>query len=384
MFRLLFISKIIYVGMALVLVSASILFSQDKIGAWDGSFPTNSARAISMGVCSINLIDEESALNNPGALGIFHLTKLASFSFPNSTKLLPGIEDKFRFRSFTGSIRIPLISRTRNARHKIGFSLALAYSERTVQDELYAVSYEYPPIPVKFSYHTTFYTAAAAIDFSQFRIGGGYSYKALNADMTFNGLSPEDTVEYYVHDIGFIVQWLPQGTDNETQTPSDKYQLRFAPSLAYVVSNIGHDYNRYNDKLKSLGVSLALAVNRSNFTLLTLNPMFQIDYVKNLSMKGSSDDNNENLRHWGIELGLFDILYGRIGNRDIDDEPEATNTWGFGVSLKGVIERFYSGSDVNQKWGAGFLRNLDFRYDYGRATPWTGLAISYMKLSVSI
>ncbi|SYZ72166.1 hypothetical protein TRIP_C20281 [Candidatus Zixiibacteriota bacterium] len=379
-----FISKIIGTAAALVLMSAPILLSQDKIGTWDGAFPTGSARAISMGLCTINLIDEESSLHNPGALGLFHLIKLAAFSFPNSTKLLPGRDGNFRIRTFAGSARVPLISRTRDDLNKIGFSLALAYSERTVQDELYAISYEYLPIPVKFAHHMTFYTAAAAIDISQFRVGAGYSYKVLNSENIFNGVLLEDTVEYYVHDIGFMVQWLPQGSGENSRDLSDGYKLRFTPSLAYVISNIGHDYNRYSDKIKSLGLSLPLYISRNNFTVLTLNPVLQIDYVNNLSLKGSSDNSDENLRHWGIELGLFDILYGRIGNRDVDDNAQRTKTWGFGVSLKGVIERFYSGPENSRKRGAGFLRNLDFRYDYGRVTPWYDITLNYMKMSVSI
>jgi hypothetical protein len=382
--RPLFISKIISAGTALVLVFASMSLSQDKIGTWDENFPTNSARAVSMGLCTVNLIDEESPLNNPGALGIFHLAKLTAFSFPNSTKLLPGIEDKYRLCTFTGSCRIPLISRTRNARHNIGFSLALAYSERTVQNEFYLVSFEGPPIPVRFVYHTTLYTVAAAADFSQFRIGGGYSHKILNSEGFYNGVSPEDTAEYYVHDIGFIVQWLPQGSRGKFLSLPENFQLEFTPSLGYVISNIGRDYNRHNGQIKSWGLSLALNIRRNSLTFLSLNPIFQNDNEKNPPPIGSSGKGNEHLKHWGVELGLLDILYGRIGNRDIDGDSEKTNTWGFGVSLKGVIERFYSGPDFNQKWGNGFLKSLDFRYDYGRATPWAGPAISYMKFSVSI
>jgi hypothetical protein len=56
--------------------------------------------AAGMGQCAINLVDEESAIYNPGALGLFHLSKRAGFFFPAKSDYLPELADDISPRQF--------------------------------------------------------------------------------------------------------------------------------------------------------------------------------------------------------------------------------------------------------------------------------------------
>jgi hypothetical protein len=88
---------------------------------------TNSARINGMGGCAINVVDEQSPLYNPGALGLFHLDKLFSVSFPNSTDWLPSIDPDLKIKSFAvsggGSAR-----RITSVDTDYDFAVGLAYS----------------------------------------------------------------------------------------------------------------------------------------------------------------------------------------------------------------------------------------------------------------
>ena len=54
---------------------------------------TNSPRAAGMGGCIVNMVGDQSALYNPGALGIYHLDKNIAISAPFKTEWLPKLSD---------------------------------------------------------------------------------------------------------------------------------------------------------------------------------------------------------------------------------------------------------------------------------------------------
>ena len=118
--------------------------------------------------------------------------------------------------------------------------------------------------------------------------------------------------------------------------------LLVSPVLGASVLHLGQDI-RYNDshdgdplpRQRNLGAGI-----RFSFLTDTTGPFLQIDrfrqwefffgYEQNKSIIGAKDD----IRHWGLELGLFGMFYSRVGR---------------------FIDKSYSGSDfIDTPWGFGF------------------------------
>ena len=101
---------------------------------------------------------------------------------------------------------------------------------------------------------------------------------------------------------------------------------------------------------------------------------------------------NDKVRKRGAELGIFEMVYARLGN--FKDDPLESygrdiNTLGLGFSLNGLIKytriiEHIRPSHVRLRW---LLANLDVRFDYARYGGETNQALyntKFYKLTVSL
>lgn len=87
-----------------------------------------SARANGIGGAAINLVDEESSISNPGALGLFHLNHAISFSAPDNTPWLEKLADDISLKAFSFSAGLPATLSGDNAVSPFRLAFAGAFS----------------------------------------------------------------------------------------------------------------------------------------------------------------------------------------------------------------------------------------------------------------
>jgi len=237
----------------------------------------NSPRANGMGGCVANLVDEQSGYYNPGALGLFHLKRIAAFSAPNNTRWLPELSDDFRLKTWSASLGGSYQLLTRSTGKRFNISLGLAYSRMKMEWGTFSRTFETPePIGTIETYDkVNTYSLGVAVEYYA-RLGVGYSIKKIHSQFSVPGAGTETgvgTTEGDAHDYGIILQ-LPihsffkegmvVGRDSEV-----RWNLEFTPSIAYVKSNIGEDIY-YIDlyqadplpKTSRTGISLTGAIAR--------------------------------------------------------------------------------------------------------------------------
>ena len=123
----------IIVACSLILMSSSIpgktAPTESSITSAGVSFLTivDSPRGNGMGGCVVNLVDEQSALYNPGALGLFHLDRTLAISVPYKNKWLPDLADDMYIRTqgLSGGLSYDLLQPDNSS--VLNLSLGLAY-----------------------------------------------------------------------------------------------------------------------------------------------------------------------------------------------------------------------------------------------------------------
>jgi len=337
----------------------------------------NSPRANAMGECVVNLVDEQTLLYNPATLGLFHLDKTFSLSFPNKTKWLPmlGLDLSFKAWGLSGGGSYKLLHP--NEKSRFNLSLGLSYFQTKLDYGTIVRMDELGQLQSPFhSYEASDnFSIGLGFDFRHlFRVGVGYTYKKINSH-----LAPRDSVsrpgegkgegKAKAHDFGLIAelslhQLMPHKI---TLGQSEKYYLHFdvTPSFAWVNANVGDDISYKGTekgdplpKIRRTGFSLYLAANVSNSAL------FSTRFIKEVEKDLVETD--EKVSKTGFELGLLNIVYFRKGR--FKDEPanRDVKTSGWGFSSKGIVSWLYTLDiiHIENKLLDRFVRNLDFSYDY--------------------
>lgn len=369
--------------------------AQRKVGEAGALFLLihNSARINGMGGCAINVVDEQSPLYNPGALGLFHLNKVFSVSFPNTTDWLPhyAIDLKVKTFAISGGASTRLLG-SGIGRHNIGIGLAYSSSRfdygEIVQTDQYGnvIGSQYPIDKADY------YSAGVGIDYYA-RLGIGVTKKKIETEM-FGVDQAANLVAVSVdadaYDFGMILELpvadLVQQVLQADMSSSSDYQIAFTPSFAYVYSNSGdslvfkYAQNAYPlPRMRKIGVSGygALAYKSANIFSLRMcweRNRWEIGTPYKIYLQGG-------------ELGLMDAAFFRFGSYADIDGQVAYNTFGVGLSLHGIAEwlLLYRPEIEN-----GILRYLathvDFTIDYAKysgidsaldETAFTNLTLSF-------
>ena len=150
-------TKIVFV-IILSLAICSGVYAGTRNAAVEYLLFSNSARANGMGATVITLADEQSALSNPGAMGVFHLDHNLALTSPSSTEwlkqALPGLRLKSMglsagFASRACVMEPPLLmlrlgadrSRKRNETQQMGLVSLCAGGNRMRLNQLLPVSF---------------------------------------------------------------------------------------------------------------------------------------------------------------------------------------------------------------------------------------------------
>ncbi len=375
----------ILVGFALFGDTAT---AQSKVGQEIAQYLTwiSSPRAVGMGGCSVNLAYEQAGLYNPGALGLYHLTRFASLSFPSKVEWIPGIEG-LNFGSYGVSGGLSTKSLRKSKILGADVSIGLAYFRRHLDSEfLYEYSYE-PMSMGTFIFDESCHSFSFGIGIEQYaRIGLGYTYKVLKQRWSDSRSGGWERHTDGVGDIGVLFE-VPfsrilsqrngRGTAGSTHISYD-----FTVSMAYVILNmgtLGYNGGRYwLPQTPRAGISCYGALRQSQLTLGSVRLSYE-------------EDMDSSIKRYGTEIGIMDIFairLGRIEDNSWNAQP-VTNTVGWGISLRGILELLQR-TNVLRSSNAlinHISRNLDLSYDYashGVSFSSESNTRKYHKLSLSL
>lgn len=390
------------IGMRMVLclflfaVNATFATAQRKVGEAGALFLliTNSARVNGMGGCALNVVDEQSPLYNPGALGLFHLDKLFSVSFPNTTDWLPQLDSDMKLKTFT-------ISGGASSRHfgaewggpdiALGFaysSLKMDYGNIIAVDEFGNYLNTVNPID-----EADYYSAGIGFDYYA-RLGIGVTTKKIkSATPVYNpDLEPIlDTAEADGYDFGLILELpvaeLVQRVLQPIGSATSDYGVAFTPSFAYVYSNGGTDSLSYIDavnpdplpRMRKIGVGGYGALTYKSTDIFSLRMCWERDRWE-IGVPYT-------IYRQGGELGAMDAAFFRFGSYADAAGQEDYNTYGFGLSLHGIVKwLLLTQPEIDNRILRYLATHVDFTVDYAKyygiesnlnKTTFTNLTISF-------
>jgi hypothetical protein len=360
-----------------VLLLPSFSDAEKKIGT-DSANPlnmTNSARANAMGGCVINLVDAESSFSNPAAPGLFYLKKAFAISFPSNTNL-----HGYRFKTHavgfgTSNLELGLGS---NAEHKSFWCMGFSYSHTRLEaGQILRTGHYYPygidPGTPYFSASDRLEAITVGFGFAirHWRAGLGHSARAIEErleDEEANGVG---------HDLGVIVECdiLDVLGRQDSLDSSARFTYNLTPSIAIVGANMGGDMT-FIEKPYPLpthfrfGLSVNFEIKDRISTLFSAMPVVQSD-----RQPGAWTS------RVGLELGGFGIFCVRAGLVERTEDA----SWGFGISLRGILDRTYSARSESETGFFNYiLRKIDISYDFARAFEADNLGTGYHKLNLSL
>ncbi len=323
-----------------------------------------------MGGCVANNVNEQSALYSPGAFGIFHLDKNFSISFPINTKWLPELADNIRLKTFgiSGGYSFSISNNKPNSNPRIGIGIAystfkLDYGtviRTNAQGNVIGTAHPYDK--------STNLTIGVGFE-SLVRIGIGITYKRIESKMSRVGGGAE--LEYSIAkgsaiDYGAMIEFpFSNIASLSSQDKANNIKFDLIPSVSYVKANIGDDISYIAvanadplPKFSRIGLSMVGNFNRNNLPLASLRFVYEIEK----SLYGNSKDK---VYRTGYEIGILGFLNCRFGHINDDPGDIHINTYGFGVSLKGITSRFFNNGS-NNKTMKYLIDNLDITFNYAK------------------
>jgi hypothetical protein len=376
--------------MKLLVVAAMILtvwspqtHCQQKVGTASPTFLNivSSTRANGMGACAIDLVNEESALYNPGGVGLYHLSRTIAFAWPQSTKWLPTFTDDLRLKSYTISAGMSSQRLHWGEDPLLNVSLAFAYS--LLELDYRPPSMDYTSSERRLNDRADCYTAALGVDYL-IRVGIGYTYKRITEDIT-DPYYYNSSFKANGEDVGITVE-LPLWRVWRSKHPKELLEpppaVQITPRYTYVIANGAQGRDLLPQKYRK-GLSLHAKCVKTGCSVVDMTLVGEIEEPhlgEGRILKG------------GVELGLMEICFLRIG--EFKDDPMESygidiNTFGLGFSLNGLIKytriiEHVRPSQTRLRW---LLANLDVRFDYARYGGEKNQALyntRFYKLTVSL
>jgi hypothetical protein len=342
----------------------------------------NSARSSGMGGTIVSLVDEQSPLYNPGALGLLHMNKLATISLPNSTKWLPGLADDIRMKTFSISAGVSKNLLRPGSIGKFNAGIAVAHSKMKLDlGRVVRTSPGSPEIIADFDIYdkADWYSAAVGVDY-YLRLGLGFTHKKIRSVLGDIGSGSEvGAVEASgtAYDIGVIVE-LPLGSllrepGDVAQPDESRLLVDVTPSFAYVRANKGDDI-AYLDAAQPDPLPLFNRTGISLFLELKSRAMqlgsARISWESEKLLVGETD----RMIKYGVEAGLGGTLFLRAGSFDLNGSGNNISTFGLGFRLHGIISLLRAGRHPqNDNTLTEYLfEHLDISFDYAKHETVTG------------
>jgi hypothetical protein len=326
-----------------------------------------SPRSAGMGQCAINLVDEESATYNPGALGLFHLSKRAGFFLPVKSNYIPDLADGISPRQFGVSIGEAFDINAASPDNRDVFGAALAYSKLKMVLPAQFRSDEIGQIIGMQQHFQKSHNISFAMGFNyRIRLGLGVTYKATEeGDIIITNRRDIYSAKGPAYDYGFIVE-LPLRhmlTKNKNGT-GQNLSIDLVPSIAYVNANNGGNLKvdgetSYYDlpHISRVGLSILGTADKNTEQLASL----RISYEKETDLVTVYND----LSKVGMETGFREFLFLRVGKVDPKSSYSFT-TVGAGLDLGVLLNQLYFRNHVSpdSSWYNRVIRDMSLRIDY--------------------
>ncbi|MBI5266043.1 MAG: hypothetical protein HY851_02310 [candidate division Zixibacteria bacterium] len=325
-----------------------------------------SARANAMGGCVITNVDEEAALYNPGAMGVFHLNRAMSLTIPIRTTLMPEFSDDTRVSALSASGRIPArwLGQRKTAPSK--FSLSAGFSQLKLQWSYYSRWYG---ITMSGYYERASNFTIAAGYQNGARIGLGLTYKHLKAVIPAVGAGSQVGGTFsstgWAYDLGLYADIDLADLHGQRQAAGGS-RFSLVPAIAFVRANAGGDHFAYLDVVQEDPLP---EMNRYSFSIKIVEARGSAE-IKSLRLVYERED-------WmvpyhkdkvGAELGLLGALFIRAGYLGDGTKYLDLFTYGGGFSFAGLSRWLREGGNrsSNQPASNGFWERLDLKIDYSR------------------
>jgi len=335
-----------------------------------------SARANGMGGASITLVDEESAYNNPGALGLFHMKKRLSITTPSVFDgWLPKFSNQLRLRyaSFSAGKRefLNLGDDKKPSNVSAGFALSavrLSYGTITRTSELGDTLGTENPYDFSGAFSLGFGADLGV------RVGLGFSLQYVKTLLASQGVGPDPvSASDFASNFGFILE-APLvhllGDGNKASSSESTSGWEITPVIAHVRTFISGEFRfldaaQVDPVVKKRRSSVALEVTKDSFWLR----QFSARFVYERETDGS-DISGAVLNRYGIELGALNTAFARIGKINRDQGGPNVLTYGFGASLRGLLDLINgeSASMTSDSESLSFGESFDLRVDFARFT----------------
>lgn len=339
-----------------MMVHNSPVLAQSKVGQPSESslYWIDSPRAIAMGRCSINLVDNQSALHNPGTTALLHFDKFLSVSLPreNSVSSYPYYSSNISTSSISAGASTKSLKLDRDS-DRLTVAVGLSYVRSEFDSGPY-FSYGYEGIPIEIHQwyrDADYYTGSVAAQFFV-RVGVGYTYRQIKYRSTSTGRFGNSSSDDYAHDIGAILEIpiadiLNWYNDGSVHDPSS-IRLELTPSVAYFETRHSHE--------GTLGLGIRSTLRSVNVMMGSLIITWERDSWRDIFNKYTD--------RVGGEIGLLGIVYVRTGQC-----YDTINTYGLGLSLHGVLAWMMQMQWIKPRSAtfAHFLSSVDVTIDYAKA-----------------
>ena len=343
----------------------------------------NSARAAAMGRVSTVMVDGQSALYNPGAMGLFHLDKAFSVTVPGSNDWLPELSDDISLKSGGVSLGGSPSYFGREVSPDFNFSLAAAYSELRLDYGTFTRTGNTAEAIGEFEPYdkAECYSFAGAVEMGRLLYAGiGYTHKNITSQLAEQGAGVEVSSfksDGSAHDYGVMLQLRPLNRllpEYAVDGGFSRFRFAAVPSFAYVKANIGDDMV-YIDaaeadplpKTRKLGAGLLLGVILEEAPLVSANFVYEQEKDLVSSEADTLGLGSHTIDKSGFEVGLLGFVYVRAGRYNDHGGLIDMDTWGYGFSLRGVLDWLERWEVIRPGDGVTgrVLRTFDLRVDYG-------------------
>ena len=333
----------------------------------------NDPGAVAMGNCAVNNIDAQSALYNPGAMGLFHFEKNFSISLPNNTMYLKELTDNLRLKTISISGGITLKQLNKSFHHKFNASLSFAYSRQKISyGEIEITNTQGEELGTNKPFEkASNYSIGLGLEYYA-RIGIGMSIKKVNSSLSFN-LNPNSieriSAKTTGYDLGVIFE-LPLGEIIPIELPLGARNINFdlIPSYAYVQANSGNDLIILQDRFPDINFKLP-KISRKGYSVfgsinLDESSLFSYRLVSETEEDLVNED-VEDIEKNGSEIGFLGIFYYRWGKYEDRLGPIDIKTSGYAINLKNIIKWFDTvGPGYNSKTARYISDHFDFIFEY--------------------
>lgn len=324
-----------------------------------------SARANAMGGCVVANVDEEAALYNPGAMGVFHLNRAMSLTIPIRTTLLPEFAEDIHASALSMSGRIPSkwLGQRETAASKLAVSVA--FSQITLREPYVWLTYPPPPDGLV---RASNFTMAAGFQRGA-RIGIGFTYKHLKAVLPSWGagqlIGETVTNTGWAYDLGLYADIDLADLHGQRKVAGGS-RFSLVPAVAYVRANAGGDHFAYIDPFQEDPLP---EMNRYSFSIKIAEARGSAE-IKSLRLVYEREDwmVSYHKDKVGAELGLLGALFIRAGHLGDGTKHLDLFTYGGGFSFAGLSRWLRDGGNrsSNQPVSNGFWERLDLKIDYSR------------------